>query len=439
MTPNEANEASAPVARRPNDTLADDVVRVLRDDNTLDPATDPKLEGEQVVGSTARWCARGCSTTASSRCSGRAASASTSARSARRLHPRLAFALRETTGSSPATASSARALARDAAPALRRQHVRQRQRPGEGPADAGSLHVQAGRFGSVSSPIGTQITQAAGFAWAAKIKKEDVAALVLRRRRDELERVPQRDELRGRVQGARRLLLPQQRLGDQRAHRAPDRERHVRGEGRRLRRPRRARRRQRSLRGDQGHARRRPSRGRARRGPDADRGAHVPPVRPLDERRSEGVPPRRDDRAVARARPDRAPAALRRGAPRLDDDRSARSRPRSTPSSSAACRRRRRPRPERSTRCSRTSTRRPRGTSSSSARSSSAGPAPRATVYTERRRPPIQRPVDKSRGHTMPQMNMVQAINDALRLEMRATRASSCWARTSARSAASSA
>jgi pyruvate dehydrogenase E1 component alpha subunit len=34
------------------------------------------------------------------------------------------------------------------------------------------------RFGSVSSPIGTQITQAVGFAWAAKMKKDDLATLV---------------------------------------------------------------------------------------------------------------------------------------------------------------------------------------------------------------------------------------------------------------------
>jgi 2-oxoisovalerate dehydrogenase E1 component alpha subunit len=31
-------------------------------------------------------------------------------------------------------------------------------------------------FGSVTAPIGTQITQAVGFAWAAKIKKEDLVA-----------------------------------------------------------------------------------------------------------------------------------------------------------------------------------------------------------------------------------------------------------------------
>lgn len=33
-------------------------------------------------------------------------------------------------------------------------------------------------FGSVSSPIGTQITQAVGFSWAAKMRKDDLAALV---------------------------------------------------------------------------------------------------------------------------------------------------------------------------------------------------------------------------------------------------------------------
>lgn len=33
-------------------------------------------------------------------------------------------------------------------------------------------------FGSVSSPIGTQITQAVGFAWGAKLRREDVVSLV---------------------------------------------------------------------------------------------------------------------------------------------------------------------------------------------------------------------------------------------------------------------
>jgi pyruvate dehydrogenase E1 component alpha subunit len=38
--------------------------------------------------------------------------------------------------------------------------------------------AKVARFTSISSPVGTQITQATGFAWAAKIKKDDVAALV---------------------------------------------------------------------------------------------------------------------------------------------------------------------------------------------------------------------------------------------------------------------
>jgi pyruvate dehydrogenase E1 component alpha subunit len=37
---------------------------------------------------------------------------------------------------------------------------------------------RAAKFGSISSPIGTQITQAVGFAWAAKMKKDPLATLV---------------------------------------------------------------------------------------------------------------------------------------------------------------------------------------------------------------------------------------------------------------------
>lgn len=36
---------------------------------------------------------------------------------------------------------------------------------------------RAGRWGSISSPVGTQITQAVGFAWAAKIDGKDIATL----------------------------------------------------------------------------------------------------------------------------------------------------------------------------------------------------------------------------------------------------------------------
>ena len=57
---------------------------------------------------------------------------------------------------------------------------------GEGPADAGPLLAGSeAHFGSISSPIGTQITQAVGFAWAAKIEQGRPGdARLLRRRRD---------------------------------------------------------------------------------------------------------------------------------------------------------------------------------------------------------------------------------------------------------------
>jgi 2-oxoisovalerate dehydrogenase E1 component alpha subunit len=38
--------------------------------------------------------------------------------------------------------------------------------------------ARSAKFVSVSSPVGTQITQAVGFAWAAKLKKDDLVALV---------------------------------------------------------------------------------------------------------------------------------------------------------------------------------------------------------------------------------------------------------------------
>ena len=72
---------------------------------------------------------------------------------------------------------------------------------------------------------------------------------LLRRRRDQPGRLPRRHELRGRLEGALRARLPEQPLVDQRAGRAADRVADLRGEGARLRHARRSRRRQRSPRG----------------------------------------------------------------------------------------------------------------------------------------------------------------------------------------------
>ena len=91
---------------------------------------------------------------------------------------------------------------------------------------------------SISSPVGTQITQAVGFAWAAKMKKDDVATLVYFG-----EGATSSGEFHNGMNFAgvfktpTRLLLSQQRLGDQRARRAADRERVVRRQGGRLRHP----------------------------------------------------------------------------------------------------------------------------------------------------------------------------------------------------------
>jgi 2-oxoisovalerate dehydrogenase E1 component alpha subunit len=47
---------------------------------------------------------------------------------------------------------------------------------GQGRQMPDHITARAAHFGSVTAPIGTQITQAVGFAWAAKIKKEDLVA-----------------------------------------------------------------------------------------------------------------------------------------------------------------------------------------------------------------------------------------------------------------------
>jgi pyruvate dehydrogenase E1 component alpha subunit len=179
MTPNEANEASAPVARRPNDTLADDVVRVLRDDGTLDPSTDPKLPMDDVV-ELYRTMVR-----------------------VRALDDRLVTLQRQgrigfhigslgEEASILGTAYASRkedwifpcyrefgALLWRGMPLQRyidnmfgnaNDVVKGRQMPDH-------YCYKAGHFGSVSSPIGTQITQAVGFAWAAKLRKDPLVAI----------------------------------------------------------------------------------------------------------------------------------------------------------------------------------------------------------------------------------------------------------------------
>ena len=50
--------------------------------------------------------------------------------------------------------------------------------PGKGRQMPDHYFCRAAKFGSISSPIGTQITQAVGFGWAAKMKEDPLVTLV---------------------------------------------------------------------------------------------------------------------------------------------------------------------------------------------------------------------------------------------------------------------
>ncbi len=171
---------SVAVARHPGDTEAADVLRVLREDGSLDPATDPGLAQEEVVG-LYRAMMR-----------------------VRALDERLVTLQRQgrigfhigSLGEEATILGSAYATRpadwifpcyREFGAALWRGMPLQRyvdnmfgnsNDPAKGRQMPDHYCWKKGHFGSVSSPIGTQITQAVGFAWAAKIKKDDVVALV---------------------------------------------------------------------------------------------------------------------------------------------------------------------------------------------------------------------------------------------------------------------
>ncbi len=169
-----------PAARHPRDALADDVVRVLRDDGSLDPAHDPRL-GEAEVAGLYRAMVR-----------------------TRLLDDRLTALQRQgrigfhigSLGEEASVLGSAFAMReqdwifpcyREFGAALLRGMPLQRyidnmfgneSDPARGRQMPDHYCYRGARFTSVSSPIGTQITQGVGFAWAARLKKEDLAVLV---------------------------------------------------------------------------------------------------------------------------------------------------------------------------------------------------------------------------------------------------------------------
>ncbi|APR74899.1 Branched-chain alpha-keto acid dehydrogenase, E1 component, alpha subunit protein [Minicystis rosea] len=177
---NGGDRAQNPAARHPQDIYADDVVRVLRDDGTLDPKTDPHLREDEVTG-LYRALLR-----------------------TRMLDDRLTAIQRQgrigfhigSLGEEAAILGSAFALRpqdwlfpcyREFGGALLRGFPLQRyvdnmfgnqNDPAKGRQMPDHYCYRAAKVTSVSSPIGTQITQAVGFAWAAKLKHEDLVSLV---------------------------------------------------------------------------------------------------------------------------------------------------------------------------------------------------------------------------------------------------------------------
>ncbi len=157
-----------------------DVIRVLRDDGTLDPATDPKLSDDLVVALYQQMVL------------------------VRILDERLVTLQRQgrigfhigSLGEEACILGSAAALRdkdwifpcyREFGAALWRGMALQSYLnnmfgnagdPAKGRQMPDHYTARHAHFGSVSSPIGTQITQAVGFAWAAKIKKDDLVTLV---------------------------------------------------------------------------------------------------------------------------------------------------------------------------------------------------------------------------------------------------------------------
>ena len=177
--PSATSGPSTTAARHPDDVLADDVVRVLREDNTLDPKTDPGLSPAEVL-SLYQAMVR-----------------------VRVLDDRLVALQRQgrigfhigSLGEEAAILGSAFAMReqdwmfpcyREFGGALLRGMPLQRyidnmfgnaNDPAKGRQMPDHYCCREAKVTSISSPIGTQITQAVGFAWAAKIKKDELVCM----------------------------------------------------------------------------------------------------------------------------------------------------------------------------------------------------------------------------------------------------------------------
>jgi pyruvate dehydrogenase E1 component alpha subunit len=167
------------VVRRPTDALADDVVKVMREDGSLDPRTDPGISTSDAL-ALYRAMVR-----------------------VRILDDRLVTLQRQgrigfhigSLGEEASILGSAFAMReqdwmfpcyREFGGAMWRGMPLQRyidnmfgnaNDPALGRQMPDHYCYKQAKVTSISSPIGTQITQAVGFAWAAKIKKDDLVTM----------------------------------------------------------------------------------------------------------------------------------------------------------------------------------------------------------------------------------------------------------------------
>ena len=175
-----ASERPAPsAARTPHDTEAADVVKVLRADGTLDPTTDPRLAPADLVRLYTAMIRlrlideRMTTLQRQGRVGFHIGSLGEEA-----TILGSAFAMREKDWIFPGSRELGAALLRGMPLQRYVDHMFGNENdPMKGRQMPDQLAWKAGHLASVSMATGTQITQAVGFAWGAKIKREELAVL----------------------------------------------------------------------------------------------------------------------------------------------------------------------------------------------------------------------------------------------------------------------
>lgn len=178
-TPSASERAASSAARHPRDAEAEDVVKVLRADGSADPATDPHVATADVLRlyqAMVRVRVLDERLTTLQRQGRIGFHIGSLGEEATILGS--AFAMREKDWIFPCYRELGAALLRGMPLQRYVDHMfGNANDPAQGRQMPDHYSWKAGHITSVSSPIGTQITQAVGFAWGAKIKQEELAVL----------------------------------------------------------------------------------------------------------------------------------------------------------------------------------------------------------------------------------------------------------------------